>query len=186
MYIKENYYHIYNRGLNRKNIFFNEGNYIYCLSLIGQYAKDLSISVIAYCLMPNHYHLLLRQDGEESISRLIQNVFNRYVQSVNNQLGRSGTLFRGKSKHIHVNDDAYIIHLCRYIHLNPVEAGLVTRPEDWPFSNYREWTGLRNGSLKNIEFIEDYFAKPESYKKFVLEYQEDKKLQQKLTQYLLD
>lgn len=186
MFVKGSYYHIYNRGLNRNNIFFTDQNYLYCLKLIGQYIKDLQITVIAYCLMPNHYHLLLRQDSEVSVSKLIQNVFNRYVQAINNYLGRKGTLFEGRYKHVHVGDDSYIVHLCRYIHLNPVEAGLVKKPEDWKFSNYREWIGLRKGELKDSNFIEDYFPKPTMYQKFVLEYQQDKKVQERLTKYFLD
>ncbi|MFQ6114570.1 MAG: transposase [bacterium] len=109
-----------------------------------------------------------------------------YVQALNKQLGRKGTLFEGRFKHVHVDQDEYILHLCRYIHLNPVEAGLVSTPEDWLYSNYQEWIGLRNGKLKDTEFISSYFTQPEDYQKFVMEYKLEKEFQEKLQKYLLD
>jgi len=186
MFYEENYYHIYNRGLNKADIFFNTDNYIYCLKLLKKYCRKLKITVIAHCLMPNHYHFLMRQNSNISISKLIQNVFNSYVQAINKKMDRKGTLFEGKYKYVHVDDDAYLLHLCRYIHLNPVEAGLSKDPAGWPFSNYQEWIGLRKGSLKDPNLISQYFSEPKEYKKFVIDYQHDKKAQQRLSKYLLD
>ncbi|MCR4439385.1 MAG: transposase [bacterium] len=136
-----NYYHLYNRGVSRQNIFFSDENFLFCTRLIEKYARAHLIAVIAYCLMPNHYHLLVRQDGQAAVSRFISVVFNTYVQAVNRQLGRSGTLFQGRFLHVQVEREEYLVHLCRYIHLNPVVAGLVRNPEDWAFSNYLECVG---------------------------------------------
>jgi putative transposase len=80
----------------------------------------------------NHYHFLLRQETEKSLSRFMQVVFNAYVQALNLQQRRSGALFEGRFRHARVNTWEYLVILCRYIHLNPVRAGLMTRPEDWP------------------------------------------------------
>ena len=180
------YYHIYNRGVHREKIFFSDENFLHCLRLLGKYANSYLVTVIVYCLMPNHYHLLLRQDGEVSLSKLVNVVFNAYVQALNRQLGRRGTLFEGRFKHVHVDEDEYVLHLCRYIHLNPVKAGLVSRPEDWIFSNYREWVGMRQGRLKDAEFISSYFACPEDYQRFVMEHELEKELEEKLQRYLLE
>ena len=185
-FVSGNYYHVFNRGANRENIFFSEANFIYCLKLIQKYVKKYDVTVIAYCLMPNHYHLLLRQDSEVSLSKFVNVLFNAYVQAVNNQLGRKGTLFEGRFKHVHVDKDEYLVHLCRYIHLNPVKAHLVSRPEDWVYSNYQEWVGLRQGSLKNTEFILSYFDSESEYQEFVIDFQVEKELEEKLQKYLLD
>ncbi len=186
IFVPGNYYHIYNRGANRENIFFSKENFLHCLRLLGKYTKSYLVTVIAYCLMPNHYHLVLRQDGEVSLSKFTNVVFNAYVQAVNKQLRRKGTLFQGGFKHVHVDRDEYVLHLCRYVHLNPVEAGIVSRPEEWVFSNYQDWIGMREGKLKDAEFIHSYFAQPEDYQKFVMEYEVERELEEKLSRYLLE
>ena len=146
----------------------------------------MSVTIVAYCLMPNHYHLLLRQDGEISLSKFINVVFNAYVQAVNKQIGRKGTLFAGRFKHIHVDRQEYLLHLVRYIHLNPLEAGLVSLPENWPYSNYHEWIGIRKGTLVDLEFVSSYFTDGNDYRKFVVEYQIESDLQKEIQRYYLD
>ena len=141
------YYHVYNRGAGRELIFFEPDNYIYCLQLVKKYHRKHSISVIAYCLMPNHYHFLFRQDGDTPLSKFVGVVFNAYVQAVNRQQGRTGTLFEDRFKHIYVDKETYLLQLCLYIHANPVKAGLATSLDEWPYSNYREWIQTRVGSL---------------------------------------
>lgn len=164
------YYHIYNRGANQERIFFNTDNYIYCLKLLKKYCQKYQITVIAYCLMPNHYHFLLRQDGEIPISHFIGVLFNAYAQALNRQTGRSGALFEGRFKDVHIDKASYLRHLCRYIHANPVKAGLVTTLEAWPYSNYPEWVGERAGTLVDHDFVDTYFPNRQDYKEFVLDY----------------
>ncbi len=82
------------------------------------------VGILAYCLMPNHYHLLLRQETDRPFSDWIQQVFNGYVQAVNKELGRAGTLFQGRAKHVLVETNEQLVHVVRYIHLNPVKARL--------------------------------------------------------------
>ena len=89
------YYHLYNRGANRDLIFFNADNYVYCLRLIHKYLSNYDLSLIVYCLMPNHYHFVIRQESEGGISEFIRDVFNTYTQAVNRQQHRKGTLFQG-------------------------------------------------------------------------------------------
>ena len=167
------YYHIFNRGAGRGRLFFNPGNYEYLLRLVKRYIARYDVTVIAYCLMPNHYHFLLRQDGETPLSKFINVLFNAYVQAVNRQQEHSGTLFEGRFRHVCVDQEGYLIHLCRYIHLNPVKAGLVSLPEEWPYSNYLEWIGQRAGTLRDAAFIREWFSSPQEYRQFVLDGMED-------------
>ena len=171
-----NCYHIYNRGAGRGLIFFNDDNYRYCLRLIKRYRARYGVTVVAYCLMPNHYHFLLRQDKDAPLSRFISTLFNAYVQAVNRQQGRSGTLFAGRFRHAWVDRDEYLVHLCRYIHLNPVEAGLVVRPEEWLYSNYLEWIGWRNGTIKDDAFMRAWFQTPDIYQVFVEDHSEEERV----------
>lgn len=164
------YYHVYNRGVNKAPIFFNDGNYEYCLRLVQKHRHKYRTTIVTYCLMPNHYHFLLRQEGEQTLSRFIGALFNGYVQAVNRQQKRSGTLFEGRFKDKHVDKRSYLIHLCRYIHANPVRAGLVSVPEAWPYSNYQEWIGLRSGTLIDHDFVDAHFPDREAYRRFVLDY----------------
>lgn len=169
-FIQGHYYHIYNRGVGRQPIFRIQDNYRFLLHRIKEHASRLSITMVAYCLMPNHYHLLVRQDGSHAVSLLIQMVFNSYSKAFNKMFNRTGTLFEGRFKAIHVDRETYLLHLCRYIHSNPVKDGLVRRPEDWPYSNYLEWIGARNGTLVDRQFVQAYFPQPEAYRRFVLAY----------------
>lgn len=186
-FVRGGYYHIYNRGAGRGRIFFNEENYLFCLQRMKTLRRKHGATIIAYCLMPNHYHFLLRQEGDVILSRFVGALFNGYVQAVNRQQGRSGTLFEGRFRHRHVDSERYLIHLCRYIHANPVRAGLVSAPEAWPYSNYREWMGLRPGTLVDDEFVEGYFPDRVEYAAFVLDYAEGREtLPEGMGDYLFD
>jgi REP-associated tyrosine transposase len=161
------YYHVYNRGCNRERIFLNDENYLYLLRQAKKFFPDSGLGIIAYCLMPNHYHFLLRSDSDGAIARYIQRLFNSNAQAFNKQQGRSGTLFESRAKSIWIDDEKHLIHLCRYIHLNPVVAQLVAHPQDWKFSNYLEWIGKRDGTMVDREFIRTYFENPSEYATFI-------------------
>jgi REP element-mobilizing transposase RayT len=178
------YYHAYNRGAGKGLLFFNPGNYEHCLRLVKRYHQKYGVTVIAYCLMPNHYHFLLRQEADEPLSRFINVLFNAYVQAVNRQQGRSGTLFEGRFRHVWVDREEYLAHLCRYIHLNPVAAGLASQPGDWPYSNYLEWVGERAGTLKDEAFIRERFPTPEAYHQFVADHQGEASARERIDKYV--
>ena len=114
------YYHICNRGANCEPIFFDRANYEYLLRLVKGKVMQHGVSVIAYCLMPNHYHFLLRQELDSPLSKFVNAVFLAYVQAVNRQQERSGTLFQGRFRHVWVLREEHLAWLCRYIHMNPV------------------------------------------------------------------
>ena len=169
-FLQGQYYHIYNRGVGRQPIFRERSNYYYVLGLLKLYSSALDVAVIAYCLMPNHYHLLLRQGCEESAGLVPQRVFNCYTKAFNKRYERTGTLFEGRYRAICVDKDGYLLHLCRYIHANPVKDALVSRFEDWPYSNYAEWIGTRFGALVDQTFVKEHFSEKQEYIQFVSDY----------------
>ena len=184
VYLAGRYYHIYNRGTNREPIFGEAENYEFVLRRIKRYLEELALTLIAYCLMPNHYHWLVRQDGERPAGLLAQRVFNSYTKAYNKRYERSGTLFEGPYRVIQIDRPAHLLHACRYIHANPVKDGLVAEIEQWPYSNYLEWVELRPGTLVDRAFVRAHFTSPESYVAFVHDYLREKKLPQEIAGYL--
>jgi REP element-mobilizing transposase RayT len=183
-YLPGHYYHFYNRGAHRISIFREDDNYLFVLRKMKEYCLSLTLTPIAYCLMPNHYHFLIRQDGENRAGLLSQRVFNSYTKAYNKRYGHSGTLFEGNYRVILVENEAHLLHLCRYIHANPVEHGLVTDLAEWPYSNYLEWIGERNGTLVDRDFVREHFPSPQSYREFVLDYLLRRELPEELEAYL--
>ena len=163
-------YHIYNRGVQRSTIFREPENYLFVIRRVKRYVKQFSLSVIAYCLMPNHYHLLLRQDGEEPAGLLPQRVFNSYTKAYNKRYEQTGTLFEHRYQAKLIKSSNHLFHLCRYIHANPVKDGLVADSADWPYYNYLEWVGERTGMLVDRDFIRTQFSYTANYKDFMLDY----------------
>jgi len=184
-HIAGQYYHIYNRGVEKRNIFANDENYRFLLRRIKEFLPEYPVTFIAYCLMFNHYHFLIRAEEDGGISPFLQRLFNSYTQAFNKQENRSGTLFEGRAKSKLIDNTNYLFHIARYIHLNPVLAGLVKKPENWLYSNYREFIGLRQGTLYNAAFVREQFDTPQEYRKFV----EDEipgAIERKLSKYMLD
>lgn len=177
-------YHTYNRGVRKSPIFFNKGNYQHCLELIKKYAETYGVTVIAYCLMPNHYHFVLQQKEGGTISKFLQTTFNAYTQAINKQQALSGTLFQGRAKTKRIDSDSYIIGVVRYIHMNPVMAGLTAKPEEWEFSDYHEWGGRRNNSLIDLSLRDSFFQNGADYRRFVESFIEKDK--QYVQQYLFE
>jgi len=183
-FLPNNYYHVYNRGANRADIFLNDKDYTFLLKQVKDHIKEFDITVIAYCLMANHYHFILRQNGEAKISGFIQAVFHVYSSAFNALHKHSGTLFEGPFRAIFVDKNEYLLHLCRYIHRNPLEAGIVVKPEQWHYSNYAEFIGKRKGTLVDREFVQQNFGTPEAYEDFVMNYVPPEKTQKELRHYL--
>lgn len=130
-------YHAMARGVNRQRIFTCDGDkerYLDCLWTSSE-ARD--VSVHAYCLMENHVHLLIRQDGEFPIGEFFRSLGTRYAGWFNVTYGRVGHLFQGRFKSKPVETDGYLIAVVRYIHLNPVQAAMCSSPADYRFSSYR-------------------------------------------------
>jgi putative transposase len=164
------YYHIYNRGAHQLRIFRKPTNFLFTIGKIKEYSQVNQISLIAYSLMPTHYHLLVRQDGNKPAGNLPQFVFNSYSKAYNKMFSHSGTLFEGRFRAKVIQSDRHLLHLCRYIHGNPVKDGLVADPSDWPYSNYLEWIEERSDTMVDRDFIRDQFSSAGEYKKFLFQY----------------
>lgn len=160
------YYHLYNRGHNRSNIFFDRQNYLYFLRQLHRYLVQQDVDIVAYCLMPNHYHLLVYLQTDD-LSNRMQACMLSYTKAINQRYQRCGSLFQGRFQAIWVNTDQYLLHLTRYIHLNPVKAGFVTRPEDWEFSSYQDYLELRQGQLLAMPQFHSELGSTSDYRKFV-------------------
>jgi len=142
--------------------------------------------MVAYCLEPNHYHLMIRQDGEEPAGNLPQFVFNSYTKAYNKMYSHSGTLFEGRFRAKPIQNSSQLLHLCRYIHGNPVKDGFVADPADWQWSNYLEWIGERDGTLVDRDFIKNQFENAQEYKKFLFEYLRTRDLPDDVKKFLDD
>ncbi len=163
------YYHVYNRGANRQPIFAKDENYYFLLRRAREFLPSYLIRIVAYVLMPNHYHFLVGVDRDGALAPFLQRLFNSYSQAFNLQQNRSGTLFEGRAKSVLVDNSSYVYALVRYIHLNPVVARLVQDPADWQFSNYQQWIGVRNDELLfDHNFRDSFFSSPYQYQQFVL------------------
>lgn len=179
-YAPGEYYHLYNRGAHHVSIFREPDNYLFVLKAIKHYCRELQLTLIAYCLMPNHYHFLIRQDGETSAGLLPQRVFNSYTKAYNKRYEHSGTLFEDNYKVRHVQDEPYLLNLCCYIHANPVKDGIVSDLREWPYSNYLEWVEEREGTLVDRAFIMLYFETPSAYREHVAAYLQERKALERL------
>jgi len=172
-FVSSAHYHIYNRGNNRGPIFFQPENYLYFLQGMKRYLLPAA-DVLAYCLMPTHYHLMVRVKQTSEVSSQISSGMMKlsvsYTKAINKRFARVGALFQGPFQARPILDSNHLLHLCRYIHANPVKDGLVPGPADWPYSNYSEWIGEREGSLIDLRFVRAQFADPGGYKDFVADY----------------
>lgn len=134
--------------------------------------KDSLVTIIGYCLMPNHYHFILRQIKEGGILNFIRLFTNSYSRYFNIKCKRRGGLFEGRFKAIRVETDSQLFHLSRYVHLNPYSSFLVKDFSSllrYPYSSLPEYIGTSKTNLCNKEIILDQFLSPEAYKEFVFD-----------------
>ena len=197
--VNEYCYHIINRSIAKYVIFNNNDDYKRIIKLLYlyrfvdfqyKYSKFTQLSllhqksiinslknspqlveIIAYCVMPTHIHLILKQTTENGISKFMAKVLDGYSKYFNIKYHRKGPLWEGHFKSILVNNDDQLIHLSRYIHLNPTSAGLVKKPQEWYFSSYCEYiTGSNDKNHDNLCQYENLIdLSPKEYKKFVQE-----------------
>lgn len=136
MYLPGMPYHIVQRGNNRQPCFIERDNYPYYLELWRKMSRRYGVCVHSYCLMNNHIHFLVTPDQETSVSNMMKVVGSCYAQYINKKYKRTGTLWEGRHRHSLVQTDKYFLTCMRYIELNPVRAGMVDQPEDYPWSSY--------------------------------------------------
>jgi len=167
------FFHIIVRGNNRENIFRDSADYLRYLQKLVYFCGEGDVTLYAYCLMPNHTHLLLEM-GKVSLSKVLQRFHTWYTLYFNRRHGRVGHLFQGRYKAIVCDRDAYLLELVRYIHLNPVRAGLVHRPQDYRWSSHRIYIGADKPEGIDPSFVlgqlsDDFSAAKKFYRSFVME-----------------
>ena len=128
-------YHIYNRGASKMDIFLNDDDYRYFQYKIAKYKNKYSIKIITYCLMPNHYHLLLyTEDQKENIPKFMHSLQLSSAMRFNKKYPHSGHVFQGRYRNIPVLDPVYMQRIIEYINENPVRKKLVKLAKDWPYT----------------------------------------------------
>lgn len=198
-FINDNYYHIYNRGVDKRKIFDNEKDFERFLDCLRFFNSTNSIwlankttedrprgrqdqklvDIVCYCLMPNHFHLLLKQRLDNGISIFMKKISTGYAMYFNITRNRNGILFQGRYKANIIKDDNYLTHLSRYIHLNPIELidknwkieGLKDRKKafeflyKYPWSSYGHYIGSVNNDLIDRNLLQEIFSNKE-YEEF--------------------
>ncbi len=154
------YYHIYNRGNNRENIFFEKRNYRHFLELYAKYIVPIADTCV-YCLLRNHFHFLVRiktVEEQETLrvlkpSQQFGNLFNAYAKAINKAYNRTGSLFQNPFGRIEVASDAYFIWLVIYIHQNPQKHGLVDDFRTWSHSSYQTLLSTKPTRLERDDVL---------------------------------
>ena len=187
-FVNASYYHVFNRGVEKRRVFQKERDYErFTKALLHYQFKNGKLSrrkvkisqndsqkfveIIAYCLMPNHFHLLLKQVSDEGISVFMNRLANSYTKYFNTKYDRVGALFQGAFKSVGVETDEQLLHLSRYIHLNPVVAELVNANdlEEYQWSSYNQYVTEDLGGFISPEIILTNFSSIEAYKQFLLD-----------------
>ena len=167
---KDKFYHIYNRGNNSCLLFYNEKNYEFFLRRFDMYLSDF-VDVYAYCLLPNHFHLLIRikevelvdEHGEiETISKAFHRLFTSYSKAINKQENRHGSLFENPFKRKEITDETYFTNLVFYIHANPQLHELTTDFKTYYWSSFARILNDKPSKLKKEEVL-DWFNDKENY-----------------------
>jgi putative transposase len=180
----DQYYHVYNRGVEKRIIFHDEQDYTVFLGLLKKYltgerqdknnrhpvnALTHKVELLAYCLMPNHFHLLLYQPDEQGVTQLVRRVATGYAMYFNNRYKRVGALFQGKYKASVINKDAYLDHVSRYIHLNPKNY------HAWKYTSLPYYQGKKRADWINANRILELFDSRQAYLDFVEDYESNKR-----------
>jgi putative transposase len=173
------YYHIYNRGNNREDLFREERNYRYFLQLYAHHVMPVAVT-FAYCLLRNHFHLLVQiretlQTAQVSeprevltprqVSQHFSNFFNAYTKAINKAHGRTGSLFEERFGRIAVTSDGHVLQLIFYIHFNPQKHGFVDDFREWPWSSYHTLRAAGDTRLNRAEVL-DWFGGSTEFENF--------------------
>lgn len=187
-----NFYHVFNKSIANFEIFRDEKNYQRFIQALSYYnnfnpqkinlgkfleekkdfnpililpQKDAIVKFISFCLMPDHYHLLVKILKNDIFSKYISDVENSFTRFFNLRFNRKGPLWQGRFKAVRIKNNEQLLHVSRYIHLNPTTDNLVKKPQDWPFSSYRLIIGCESFLKKIIKEIS--IDDPKDYQKFV-------------------
>jgi len=194
------YYHIYNRGVDKRNLFMDKNDYLRFLknmknfnetetrSLIPETGSQLTpklVEFICYCLNPNHYHFLLEQLVDKGIEKFMHKLGVGYVMYFNQKYNRSGYLFEGRYKSIHIQDDFYFFWLSGYINGNS-EIHKIAEAKKYQLSSYLEYLGKTNNQICNSKKILNRFKNIKEYQNFVQVVIKEAKTRKKIDKYILE
>lgn len=140
-------HHVIQRGNNRQAIFADRADYQMMLDMLDESARRFGVAIHAYVLMDNHFHLLATPQTTEGLPQMMQAVGRRYVRYFNDRHQRTGTLWEGRYKSTLIQTERYLLACMAYIDLNPVRAGMVAQPRDYPWSSHAHYIGLAQDRL---------------------------------------
>lgn len=199
-------YHIVNRGVEKRTIFTDKRDYVRFIETIGYYiannppsrfsfrnrpllvqhhASSPLVEVLCFCLMPNHFHLLVKQVEDKGITQFLSKLSNSYTKFFNTKRKRIGPLLQGSFKAVRIENDEQLIHVSRYIHLNPLIDYLVKDLKSYPYSSYPEYLNLAQGFCKK-DYILHHFPKISDYERFVLDQEDYGRTIKQMERQLLD
>lgn len=198
------YYHVFNRGVAQMNVFrdgFDNKRFLKTMlyyqrlgpkpkfSIFSPTTQELSgeviVDIICYCLMPNHFHFLLRQSADGGVTEFVSKLTNSYTKYFNTKNDRVGPLFQGEFKSVHIVSDGQLLHLSRYIHLNPLIGHVCADLNSYKWSSYHEYI---QGDAKVCEtkIVLNNFSQKLSYKKFVDDHVEYAKKLDRIKHLMID
>jgi putative transposase len=213
------YYHIYNRGVDKRNVFMNEKDFMRFLTCMDEFnvmepigslfklkRKTSTVSgrhrtsqtsqvssqrfklveFISYCLNPNHFHFILKQLIKSGISEFMKRLGDGYTKYFNYKYIRSGSLFQGRFKAVHVDSDEYFLWLSAYVNGNAQIHDVIKEAKKYPWCSYPDYLGLRNGNLCDKDIILGQFKNLNEYEKFVEESIPAMKERKDLPRYLME
>lgn len=211
-FINNEYYHIYNRGIDKREIFLDEEDYLKFLRSLKDFNnqsyyeqraqivrssgfKELSsfleqsekiVEVVCYCLVSNHFHLILKQINNKGISNFLHKIGTSLTNFFNKKYQRSGSLFQGPYKAVHINNNDYLLWLSAYINGN-IQIHGITNAQNYKWSSYKNYLKLENDEvLVNNEIILSQFKNIEEYKNFVEVVIKESKNRKDMEKYLLE
>ncbi len=194
IYVEGGFYHVYSRGVNKDLIYKDKDDYTKFLSILKRYLSPRVqaynkeeqtlylednpdhtwkyINLHCFCLMPNHFHLILEQKKRETMTDFMRRILNTYTKYFNKKYTRVGTLFQSRYKASRIDSDSYILHLSKYIHQNPQEivSAKNTSLESYDWSSYKDYLDKRKLTWITTSFINEFFDKEKltnSYRNFV-------------------
>jgi putative transposase len=207
-FINDNIYHIFNKTIDYRMVFNNENNCLHLLNTIEYYRSNavkfsysqlprldpittesylkkiydsntFRVEILSYCLMPNHFHFLIKQKKDKGISKFMADIINSFTRYFNIKTERKGPIFVSDFKSVGITNEAQFIHVSRYIHLNPYSAGLINNFEEllkYPWSSLKDYTSIINNSfIETKDLLSLFDFDKERYKKFVLSNTEHQK-----------
>jgi putative transposase len=140
-------YHVINRGNQKSVVFHDEADYLAFMYLLTRAGERVPMRVLAWCLMPNHFHLVLWPRGDGDLSRWMHWLLSSHVRRHHRRYGSSGRVWQGRFKAFPIQQDHHLLTVLRYVERNPLRAGLVSSAEDWPWSSLRLWSQERPSLL---------------------------------------